>query len=56
MGSKLSDPIPIKRCSRQDLGIDYSGTLTDDTIVYENKEVNVNGRTWQNLKLIASSP
>ena len=33
VGSGLSDPIPMKPCSRSDLGIAFSGTLKDDTIV-----------------------
>ena len=38
MGSGLSNPIPMKRCSRVDLGIAWAGTLSDQTVVKDNKD------------------
>ena len=44
MGSGLSDPIPMRPCTRSDLGIAFSGTLDDDTIVYKDEKNET--RTW----------
>ena len=55
MGSGLSDPIPMKRCSRVDLGIAWAGTLSDEIVIKEGK-VDKDGNkieediTWEILR------
>ena len=48
MGSQLSDPIPIKRCTSSDLGLEEDGDFDDDT--------EVSGKKWSELKETAYEP
>ena len=48
MGSTLSDPIPIKRCSSSDLGLEEAGEFDDET--------KVSGKKWELLKETAYEP
>lgn len=48
MGSTLSDPIPIKRCSSSDLGLEEPDDFDDET--------EVGGRRWGDVKQTAYEP
>ena len=48
MGSTLSDPIPIKRCSSSDLGLEEAGDFDDET--------EISGKKWEVLKETAYEP
>ena len=54
LGFHLSDPIPVRRCSRVDVGIAFEGTLSDQTVVKEVK--NGEDVTWEQLRDSAFAP
>ena len=53
-GVHLSDEIPVKRCSRADVGIAWEGTLSDQTVIKETKDGE--DITWKQLRDSAFEP